>query len=278
MAARVLRTGLIGSNIRRTRLPAALQLMCQDAELKLEFSLIDTEGDKSFDLSACVEDCRKNGWAGVSVTHPFKPPASVLCDGPARRLGASNLLIFGTPCKALNTDYTGFLSVWKTLRNGQLPGCIAMAGAGGVARAIGTALAELGAVELVIWDKVAEKAETLANEIGKPARIVPLARSGEEIRAADGLVNATNLGMAGYGSSAIPSPLPGAAQWAFDVVYTPATTPFIAAAERSGTVAISGFELFKHMAVNQFTELTGLSPAQDTIERLHALMPPEAAA
>ncbi|MDU8927064.1 shikimate dehydrogenase [Alisedimentitalea sp. MJ-SS2] len=275
MSLEVLRTGLIGQNISRTRLPAALEMMCREADMALEFDLIDTAELSEFDLAACVADCRAAGWAGVSVTHPFKPNAAALFAGPAGQLGAANLLVFGEQPKAFNTDYTGFLSAWETLLHGQAPGRVAMAGAGGVARAIGRALIDLGVSDLVIWDKAPEKAQALASELGHPARAVPATVSATEITRADGIVNATNQGMTGYGGSAFPDSLPAGPKWAFDAVYTPVRTAFLVSAEKAGARVVSGFELFKHMAVQQFKILSGRDPGHGILDRLNRLMPVE---
>lgn len=269
-----LRTGLIGDNISRTRLPAALDIMCRDAGIALTFEPIDTAGHAGFDLAACVAELRSAGWDGVAVTHPHKPAAAGLFDGPARRLGAANLLVFGTAPAAHNTDYTGFVSAWRALRGPAAPGRVAMAGAGGVARAIATGLAGLGATEIAIWDTAPGRAAALAAEIGPAARAVPPAGAGAAIASADGLVNATHLGMAGYGGSAFELPLTARPAWAFDAVYTPVETAFLQSARAAGAEILTGFELFRHMAVNLFTALTGQLPAPDILHRLDRLQPP----
>ena len=46
----LLKCGLIGSNISRTRMPMALDVMCRAEEMELDFSLIDTEHDNAFDF------------------------------------------------------------------------------------------------------------------------------------------------------------------------------------------------------------------------------------
>ncbi len=248
-------------------------MMCDDAGMTLEFQLIDTQDKTEFDLNRCLSRVQADGWAGTSVTHPFKPAAAAFADGPARVLGAANLVLFDHPPVALNTDYSGFVSAWQTAFAGMTPGRVVMAGAGGVARAIATALIELGAETVQISDLNAEKAAALADEIGVVGHVVPIDRLGAVAEQADGLVNATNMGMAGYGGSAFPLPLPSTFKWAFDAVYTPVETPFIQAAMARQAEILTGLDLFKHMAVNQFIALTGLTPANDILDRLNALKP-----
>ena len=66
----VLKAGLIGEHISRTRLPAALDIMCQMHGLTLDFQLIDTADMVDFDFTAKVDALRDAGWTGVTVTHP----------------------------------------------------------------------------------------------------------------------------------------------------------------------------------------------------------------
>ncbi|WP_212523339.1 NAD(P)-binding domain-containing protein [Actibacterium sp. MT2.3-13A] len=273
-----LRAGLIGAHIGRTRLPAALRMMCEESGLDFAFELIDTADRPEFDFEETVAACRAAGWKGVSVTHPHKAQAADWVDGAMaaglRGLGACNTITFGPPLRGFNTDYTGFLSAWRAERGAALPGRVAMAGAGGVARALGPALARLGAREIAIWDARPERAEELAQRIGPAARAVPIAQAAEIAAASDGLVNATPLGMAEYPGSAFPTPLSGAPQWAFDAVYTPTRTAFVQAAEAAGAQVITGFALFKHMALRTFEAYTGLPPdAARILPRLDYLIP-----
>ncbi|MBD3678752.1 MAG: NAD(P)-binding domain-containing protein [Rhodobacteraceae bacterium] len=274
----ILRAGLIGAHISRTRLPAALRLMCDEAGLGFDFELIDTAERAGFDFAATAAACRDAGWTGVSVTHPFKAQAfdwvGPGMDPSVEALGACNLMAFGQPLRGFNTDFTGFLSAWRAECGDMAPGRVAMAGAGGVARALGPALARLGASEITIWDQDFEKAADLARRIGSVARAVPITRAEEAAAAADGLVNATPLGMAEYPGSAFPTDLPGAPAWAFDAVYFPTETAFVQTARARGLRVITGFSLFKHMAMKSFEAYTGLAPdAPRILPRLDELEP-----
>lgn len=274
---KTLRAGLIGSHIQATRLPAALRIMCDAVGMDLDFTLIDTGDDAAFDFDGCVDDLRARGWTGVTVTHPWKAHAAAYAaEGmlpDVAHLGASNTLIFGDRLQGYNTDYTGFLAAWAATYGGG-PGVVAMAGAGGVARALGPALASLKATEIRIWDIDAGRAAALAAEIGPVARAVPLAEAEAAARGADGLVNATALGMGGKGGSAFAPDWIGKQAWAFDAVYTPTDTPFLKAAAAAGLATISGFDLFRHMAVRSFAAYSGEVPDEATIFPLLAPLRP----
>ncbi|MBL4767245.1 MAG: shikimate dehydrogenase [Rhodobacteraceae bacterium] len=276
---KVLRAGLIGDHISQTRLPAALEIMCKAAGLILEFELIDTADRSDFDFANTVDALHAKGWSGVTVTHPFKTHAAEYAGRamPAqlRKLGASNTLIFDRGLKGVNTDYTGFLSAWKTHMGDQSAGIVAMAGAGGVARAIGPALAELGASEIRIWDMSERRAKDLADLIGAPARVVAANQAHTAIIDANGLVNATPLGMTYHPGSAFCAALIGAQSWAFDAVYTPTDTEFLRACSRAGLVTLTGFDLFRHMSIDSFQAYTGITVDRDIImPKLATLCPP----
>ncbi|WP_346909414.1 hypothetical protein [uncultured Roseibium sp.] len=276
--ADTLRGGLIGAHISRTRLPAALSMLCIDAGLALEFELIDTAEDFDFDLSACLAACRDKGWNGVSVTHPHKIGAFEWLNGNqtdgVAKLGSVNMVVFGHATVGTNTDYTGFLSAWQAEMGSIAPGRVALAGAGGVGRALGHALAWLGATEILILDAAVERADELAKSIGPVARTCSLAEAPALIRDFDGLVNATPIGTAEYPGSAFPSPIPGRPVWVFDAIYTPTETQFIQDSRAAGAKTITGFSLFKHMALRTFEAFTGLTPdAEQMLPQLDDLKP-----
>ena len=273
-----LRAGLIGAHIQATRLPKALEIMCAASGMVLDFTLIDTGDDPEFDFGACVDDLRERGWTGVTVTHPWKAHAAAYAGDAMKaevaHLGASNTLVFGDGLTGWNTDYTGFLAAWEAEYGGG-PSVVAMAGAGGVARAIGPALASLKATEIRIWDVDEGKAAELAAEIGPCARAVTLDEAEAAARGADGLVNATALGMGGDGRSAFPPDWIGGQAWAFDAVYTPTDTPFLQNAARAGLATISGFDLFRQMALRSFEAYTGHTPDEGAIMPLLAALRPK---
>jgi shikimate dehydrogenase len=55
------------------------------------------------------------------------------------------------------------------------------------------------------------------------------------------------------------------AEWAFDAVYTPADTQFLADAAAEGLVAISGDKLFFAQGVNAWRIFTGLPLDEDRL-------------
>ena len=87
-----------------------------------------------------------------------------------------------------------------------------------------------------------------------------------EIAAADGVVNATQVGMRGFPGNPVPISALKSSLWAADVIYTPVDTEFIKAATAKGARVLSGNGMCVHQAVEAFRLFTGITP---DIARLH---------
>jgi len=271
--------GLIGSHIQKTRLPGALKLLCEEAGIGFSFELMDTAELDSFDFNSTVDGLMLRGWTGVTITHPWKTHAAAYAGDRMRpevkALGACNTLVFGPPLVGHNTDFTGFVSVWGWIMKGAAPGRVAMAGAGGVARALAGALKQLGAEDIAIWDIEAQRAQELASAFGSPVRAIALAEAPEAVRAAHGLVNATAIGMEHSPGMAFDAHLIGGQQWAFDAIYTPTNTEFLTCARAAGLQCLTGFDLFCHMAVGTFEAYTEVTAdKRSALRTFDQLRPP----
>ena len=96
----------------------------------------------------------------------------------------------------------------------------------------------------------------------------------DAIRQAHGLVNATPLGMAEYPGTAFDPALLGPQAWAFDAVYTPTNTMFLRDARAAGLAILTGFDLFRSMAVRSFAAYTGIEVDEAAMRpALEALRP-----
>jgi shikimate dehydrogenase len=209
--------------------------------------------------------CGARGYHGVNVTHPFKERAARcvhVAPGQVRQLGAINTIRFdrSSDPQGFNTDYTGFMKAFKAGIPGRSPGVVAIAGAGGVGRAIAFGLANLGASEIRLFDADTSKCTALAMAFAPPNRVkVRICTSIEHAaNGADGLVNATPLGMYHHPGTAFPPDVFAGQSWVFDAVYTPTDTRFMQDAQHAGLAVLSGYELFFHQGVDAFEIFSGI--------------------
>lgn len=268
-----LQLGLIGDNISSSSAPRLHRLAgCQNG-LDVRYDrLVPAELGKSFD--EILADCRATGFRGINVTYPYKEIAArkvTIEDPQVRRIGAVNTIRFEDGAAfGFNTDYTGFIGGYRAVRGDKAPGVVGVAGAGGVGRAVTFGLLTLGASEIRLFDRDAEKAETLARalqEAGTETRVAASASPAEMARDTTGLINCTQLGMVGYPGSAIPRDLMVGQEWAFDAVYTPIDTAFLLDAAAEGMQIISGYELFFFQGVHAWSIFSDLPLDEDRLRQ-----------
>ena len=259
-----IRLGLIGDNIAASRSPA-LQRACgvlTGIEVSYDLFIPPLMG---LDFAAVLDACRADGLAGVNVTLPYKERVVAhlaVADRSVAHVGACNTVRFvQAGATGSNTDHSGFIATYRAAFADAPPGRVVLLGAGGVGRAIAFALVTLGAAALVIVDTAADKAAALAAAVNAAAdRAVATTGGLEALEEADGVVNATPLGMVGYGGSPVPADAFPRARWAFDAVYTPVDTRFSQQAVAAGAAFVSGYELYIHQGIDAFEIWTGRRP------------------
>ena len=258
-----IRLGLIGDNIAASHAPRlhALAGALRGIEIRYDL-LVPAELGLGFD--ALFERCADGSYHGINVTHPYKERAAmrVEIENPlVRSMGAVNLVRFDQDGpRGFNTDHSGFLAAFRSKFVTEMPGAVCQIGAGGAGRAIGFALAELGAAAIRLVDVERSRARALAGALRStyPGLDAAAAASLDEAAAgACGLVNCSPVGMAGHDGTPVPRPLMQGAAWVFDAVYTPVRTRFLADAEASGLDTLSGYELFFHQGADGFEIFLG---------------------
>lgn len=255
--------GLIGDNIAASRSPALHRIAGRLSGLNVSYDLLKpAELGQSFENVLAWAEA--SGYRGLNITYPYKERVVAHLDvrDPAvRAISACNTVLFGAGQPVgWNTDYSGFMAAYRHGFGDMRPGVVAMAGSGGVGRAIAFALCQLRTAELRLFDIDPAKSQALAKALGilsAGTTVIVAGTIEEATRGADGLVNSTPIGMVGIGGSPFPQATIAGRRWAFDAVYTPVDTPFILAAREAGLELLSGYELFFYQGVDAFRHFTG---------------------
>ena len=245
-----IRLGLIGDNIAASRAPRLHVIAGRMRGVEVSYDLlVPAEQDAGFD--ELFARCAAGDYRGINITHPYKERAAarVAIENPlVRAMGAVNTVLFEPAgARGFNTDHSGFLTAWRTRFAPARPGIVCQVGAGGVGKAVAFGLAELGAAALRLVDLDRVRAETLAatlREARPRLEITAVASLEQAVRGAHGIVNCSPVGMVGHDGTPVPRGLMGRAAWAFDAVYTPVDTRFLADAQATGLDTLSGYELF----------------------------------
>jgi shikimate dehydrogenase len=92
------------------------------------------------------------------------------------------------------------------------------------------------------------------------------------IRDADGVVNATPMGMAAHPGSAVPSDLLRSDLWIADIVYFPLETQFLHAARLAGCRTLDGGGMAVFQAARAFEIFTGRKADCERMRRQFATL------
>jgi len=271
--------GLIGSNILKSLSPALHEDALSAAGFTGHYHLMDlaASAERKFpDLLAAV---KMVGFAGINVTYACKESIIPFLDevsSEARQIGAVNTVtIDGTGrTTGFNTDRVGFSRSFEQVlgRKSSDGRTAVLIGAGGAGRAVAFALMDLGIGNLLIHDKDTARATALVADIVAHfgPRATLLENPDEGIANADGVVNATPVGMHGIPGQPVPLASVGAHHWVADVIYTPLETELIKVAKAKGSAVMTGGGMCVHQAAEAFRLFTGNPPDVARMHRLFA--------
>jgi shikimate dehydrogenase len=221
------------------------------------------------DPRASLRALAQTGLTGLNVTLPYKLDALAVADvssARAQAIGAANLLTFRDgKIYADNTDGVGFLEAMAPLDLCYKTSTALVLGAGGAARAMVQALISSGIQGIFIANRNRGRAEDLAGELAPNAKIIDWSDRNTVLDQVDIAVNGTSLGLKGVTDLELEwSRLPDRSV-AFDGVYTPLKTRFLAEAGARGLRTIDGLEMLIGQARPSFEAFFG-QPAPQTSE------------
>jgi shikimate dehydrogenase len=126
---------------------------------------------------------------------------------------------------------------------------------------VARALLDLGAARLAVFDVEPERAAALAASLRDQGGTATAARDvASAARAADGMVNATPVGMAKYPGMPVPADALRPELWVADLVYFPAQTELLRRAAALGCRTMPGRGMAIFQAVKAFELITGRVP------------------
>jgi shikimate dehydrogenase len=216
-------------------------------------------------LRPALREAARLGAGGLNLTVPLKEAAVRLVDDltpEARAAGAVNTILFrGAGAIGHNTDGNGFL---RSLRGRvRLRGArVVVLGAGGSARAVGTALLGAGCAHLTVVNRTPARAEALAQRLRRPGGADIEVRPCERVAIAAALEEArlvVNTTSTGLGAERLPvraGTAPRACLFV-DLVYGRRPTPFLQGAARAGRPTMDGAGMLLHQGALAFEAWTG---------------------
>ena len=264
--------GVIGYPLSHSLSPIFQQAALDYHAIPVTYSAWPTPPER---LSQTVERLRGAEYMGFNITIPHKEHLVELLDdvdAMARNIGAVNTVVNrGGVLAGFNTDTYGFIKSLKEKANFEPRGkTVLLLGAGGAAKAAAYALAGEGVERLTIANRTVARAESLAEGVGGLLQNIDVVSLDNVPGNADLVVNSTSVGMAS-GDGAGRTPLDEASisrtALAYDMVYTPAETPFLRCAQQAGARVLGGLWMLIYQGAAAFELWTGKHAPVDVMYR-----------
>ena len=260
--------GLVGRGIGESLSPVMHEREGQRLGLDYRYHLIDFDrlGLDDASLDAVLAEARLLGFAGLNVTYPFKQAVLPLLDGmapDAAAIGAVNTVVFGEDRTiGHNTDCWGFAQSFRDGLVGVAKERVLQLGSGGAGAAVSQALLQEGVRHLDIYDTDPARALALAERLRRlfDAEVAVVDHLPVPAWLADGIVNATPVGMAKHPGLPLDDNLLAPRHWVADVVYFPLETALISHARSLGCRVLPGGGMAVYQAVRAFELFTGIKP------------------
>ena len=267
--------GLIGTGIQRSLTPRMHEEEARHHGLRLHYQLIDldTTGADVEALPGLISAARTMGFAGLNITYPCKQAVIPLLDelsDEAAAMGAVNTVIVKDgKLIGHNTDGSGWAWAFKRrLPDARLDKVVQL-GAGGAGSAVSEAVLRLGAQHLVVVDRDAERARSLAERLRTlhPHREIDASTDvAQALAGADGLIHCTPTGMDKLPGLPLAADLLRPELWVSEIVYFPLDTALLQTARVKGCRTVDGGGMAVGQAVGAFKLFTGLEPDATRME------------
>jgi shikimate dehydrogenase len=212
---------------------------------------------------------RIENFGGANVTIPHKEAALEGLDevsAEALSIGAVNTIV---PRDGLlvghNTDGEGFMTALREEAGEDPRGKrVGLVGAGGGAKAVACALAQVEVAEVCLFNRSRDRAQSVVNHLRKSFPNVEFLALGLQyfgpdiLRRLDILINATPVGMEPSDPPLFDYGMLGEELLVCDLIYRPAETPLLASARLRGCRVLNGCGMLLYQGARAFELWTGL--------------------
>lgn len=259
-------TGVIGYPISHTVSPKMHSFWMSRYGVKGYYIPLKVKPD---DLEKALQLLCVIGFKGVNITIPHKEKAAALVDeidDISKKIGAINTIIIRENGKleGINTDVFGFRQNLESAGfKAKEEDFALVVGAGGGARAVVSALQEMGVSNIGVFNRSKSRAEKCAKDLSvKNIEIITggLDEIEKFIPLTSLLVNATPLGMKGQDRLDIDITKLPVTAWVTDLVYNPLETELLRKAKARGCKTVDGLGMLLHQGRKAFSCWFSIEP------------------
>ena len=261
--------GLIGAGIGASRSPGLHQSEGLAQGHPTVYRLIDLDvlGLDATALPDLLQSSERMGFQGLNITFPCKQaviPHLTELHEAARVLGAVNTVVLKDGKRiGHNTDWSGYAEAFKAQMGGTKLDRVVQFGAGGAGSAVAYALLTLGVQHLTLVEAEQSRAHHVAQQFRThfpDTTIDAISDAEAAVKAANGIVNCTPVGMDKYPGTPFPTAWLSPSQWVSEIIYFPLETELLKQARALGCRTIDGSGMNVYQAAEAFRIITGLTP------------------
>lgn len=257
---------VVGNPIKHSKSPFIHQQFAQQTDQNIVYQkeLVDLDG-----FSAFIQQFKAVGGKGCNVTVPFKEEAYALADTlseRARAAGAVNTLIFNADGSITgdNTDGQGLVGDLLNQQVAIKEKRILVIGAGGAARGCILPILNQSPSEVVIANRTASKAASLAQQFNHAGNIKSC-EFAELSGVFDIIINSTSASLSGA-LPPIDESIIAQADCCYDMAYGSEETCFLTWARELGVAkTIDGLGMLVGQAAESFRIWRGVLPKTDSV-------------
>lgn len=267
--------GIFGYPVKHSASPAMHNAAFEALELDYAYLPFKVRPER---LGEAAQALVSLNMAGVNITIPHKEtirPYLQKISREAELIGAVNTIaVRDEKLIGYNTDGQGFIASLREDGGEKVKGKVLLVlGAGGAARAVVTQAALEGAGEILITDKVEEKAEKVVRGLKKnipfgPAQAISQKEIKSQLKKADFLINATPMGMHPQDPLIIDPDWLSPALLVFDLVYNLGETKLMKTAREKGCRVVGGLGMLIHQGAISFQLWTGKKAPIEIMQKI----------
>ena len=251
---------LLGHPVSHSLSPKMFNTVFAQQGINARYTAIDVPPEEHLDLRTVF---KTYGLSGANLTVPHKtavlPQLDALSEAAARAGAVNVVTAEGGSLVGHNTDAQGFIDALDAA-----PGPRALIlGAGGAARAIGSALLAVGVRELIVLNRSQSRAANMLEKLAAASPGAMLSHADLSVEAFAQAASRTRLVVnctAGGARTTIagfdPGALEAGARW-MDINYWDVEPPGAATCPASGVVFQTGHSMLAHQAAHAFEIFTG---------------------
>lgn len=270
--------GLIGHPVEHSMSPVLHHTLADILGHEIAYVPFDVKRD----LESAVKGAFELNIQGMNVTVPYKQDVIAYLtdiDPLAKKIGAVNTLVrCEEGYKGYNTDMPGLKRAMENDGVTIKDGSFYLIGAGGVARAVLLMLLENGADKVHILNRSVEKAKMLAEALmgAYDTQVTYGDLQSYKTTVLEGAtaIQATNVGMYPNVDEAAIEDVEfyGKINVAYDLIFNPAVTKFMALAKECGKKSYNGLKMLLFQGIIAYEHWNKVSVTDDTAAKVYDAM------